>query len=178
MLLTSFATALRIYKTTICLLIKLKNKRDNCIMSENNLDIEKYDLEYAELTKIVLNEQQGVIEITLTSPPVNWWRKEKLFSILSFIDLKHSYQKHCFNYLLTLRFNGVNQINETLISKGHIITGHDSSDRSWLKSFIFEIDEVKSRKLRDNEFIFCLNAEGFYLNFNYKEVVIFEKCID
>lgn len=83
----------------------------------------------------------------------------------------------CVEYLITLTFLGVSEVSETLINQGHTVVGQAPSDVTWLQSFIFEVDGVRSVAL-DEGLRFYLRAEDLHLNFNFKDCICLHKGID
>jgi hypothetical protein len=145
--------------------------------TETAPDFSGYDLEYAELVGMDWRKQVGEIELKLRCPVAGWSFKEKKVRVLRAVGLNTLVEDPCVDYLITLTFLGVSEVSETLISQGHTVTGHAPSDDTWLQSFIFEVDDVRSVELND-EFRFYLRAENLRLDFNFKDCIFTQKCIE
>jgi hypothetical protein len=140
-------------------------------------DFSGYDLEYAELVGMDWRKQFGEIELKLRCPVAGWSFKEKKVKVLDAVGLNNLVEDPCVGYLITLIFLGVTEVSETLISQGHTVTGHGPSDDTWLRSFIFEVDDIRSVELNEG-FRFYPRAENLHLDFNFKDCIFTQNCIE
>ena len=77
-------------------------------------------------------------------------------------------------YLVQLTFFGVSEVRETLLSQGYRVMGRDPSDRSWMQSFIFEIDDIRVVKVGADLFGFYLRTKELQLDFNFVDCMHYE----
>ena len=134
------------------------------------LDLSSYDLEYSEVLALDWKKQTKQLELKFRLAAAGWEWKEKRIKFLQAIGLGALIHDKCVEYMVTINFLGVTGVVETLISQGHKIGGGDPSDTTWMKSFIFRIDDMRVVRRETTGFRFYLRTEDLELEFDFVDI--------
>jgi hypothetical protein len=145
---------------------------------KKDLDLSSYDIEYSELLALDWRKDINELELKLRCPVSGWWWKEKRNMFFRSIGFSALISDPCVLYTITLTFLGVTELTETLISQGHSILGCAPSDSTWMRSFIFDIEDIRIIRLGVDVFRFYLRAEELQLDFNFADCIFRQLCVE
>lgn len=114
------------------------------------------------------------IELKLRCPVAGWQYREKWNQFLRSLGLKALISKPFVEYVVQLTFLGVSEVRETLLSQGYAVLGRDPSDKTWMQSFIFRIDDIRVVRVGADLFRFYLRTEELELDFNFVDCMHYE----
>ena len=148
------------------------------LTSKKALDLSGYELEDSELLAVEWRKEIKEIALKLRCPVAGWQYREKWNKFLRSLRLGDFVKNPCIEYLAYLTFLGVTEVRETLLSQGHVLLDREPADKTWMQSFIFDIEGVRVVRLGADLFRFYLRTEGLELDFNFVDCIALEKCVE
>lgn len=146
------------------------------------LNLQGFDLEYSQLERIEWRKDFSEVWMQIRSPVLGWYYKEKAMRFMRSIGLLSLLSNSCTDYLLTLEFLGVSNVDENLFSEGYISKGFDESEKQWIEALSnkasLQIEFIRNVKLDEENSRFYLCVEDLKINFNYRDCISLQKCID
>jgi hypothetical protein len=135
----------------------------------SDVDLNAYDLEFAELVHLARSQDRSEISLVIRCP--------KHLSIIGSLTrvFRHSRYGQTDYRDLQLTFIGVSHVDETLFSQGHQLA-HAEPDR-WpdaLNKGNYEVRDVSPYIHTEDGGRFHLEVEGFFLDFNYLRCLMLE----
>ena len=147
------------------------------LKSQKALDLSSYELEDSELLAVDWRKEVKEIELKLRCPVAGWQYREKWNKFLRSLGLGALVSNPCIEYVAYLTFLGVTEVRETLLSKGHALLHRAPSDKTWMQSFIFHIEDIRIVRLGAGLFRFYLRTEDLELDFNFVDCIAREECV-
>ena len=141
---------------------------------QRTLDLSSYELEDSELLAVEWRKEVKEIELKLRCPVAGWPYREGWNKFLRSLGLKALIRNFFSEYLVQLAFLGVSEVRETLLSQGYTVLGRDPSDKTWMQSFMFRINDIRIVSVGADLFRFYLRAEELQLDFNFVDCMHYE----